>query len=142
MGVPFRKSGFRAVSKIAFNYLAHWQEPEFVLKNDFDVIRQYILNETKVDYPLVKVSNKPILKDEPFINNRMICHIITVNWAADKKSIMAQVSLFNQITYSIYLSRNFSGIWRNIKKGHIFFPNKQAIKELTSSNLLNGIVFS
>ena len=36
---PTENTSFRAVSKIAFNYLAHWQEPEFVLKNDFPDFR-------------------------------------------------------------------------------------------------------
>ncbi|OGS34169.1 MAG: hypothetical protein A2474_07065, partial [Elusimicrobia bacterium RIFOXYC2_FULL_34_12] len=108
-------TSFRAVSKIAFNYLAYWQGADFVLKNDFDIIRKYILNGTKVDYPLVKISTKPILKND-LSSHRIICHVLTLNWALDKRSIVAQVTMCNQIVYSICLSKNFSGIWQNIRK--------------------------
>lgn len=120
----------RGVAKIAFNYLTFWQGSEFVLHKDFDIIRKFILNGEKPDYPLVRIIDKPILGDEPIVGKRRLGHMITTNWAADGVSIISQVSLFNWMTYNICLAREFSGERRNIKKGHFFDFNSNNILEL------------
>ncbi len=122
----------RGVAKIAFNYLAFWQEGEFVLHKDFDIIRKFILNGEKPDYPLVRIIDKPILGDEPVVGKRRLGHMITTNWAADGVSIISQVSLFNWMTYNICLAREFSGERRDIKKGNFFDFNSNNILELST----------
>ncbi len=72
----------------------------------------------------------PILGDEPIVGKRRLGHMITTNWAKDGFSIIAQVSLFNWMTYNICLSRQFSGAYKDIKKGHFFDFNSQSILEL------------
>ncbi len=119
----------RAVAKIGFNYLAYWQNSNFMRQKDFDIARRYIRYGEDTPYPLVRVIEKPILADEDE-NRRRLCHLITVNWADDKVSIVSQVSLFNWITYSIILSGGYSGEHKDIKKGHLFNTNNQEILEL------------
>jgi hypothetical protein len=122
----------RGVAKIAFNYLAFWQGTEFVLHKDFDIIREFILNGEKPEYPLVRIIDKPILGDEPIVGKRRLGHIITTNLAKDGVSIMSEVSLFNWMTYNICLAIEFSGERRNVKKGHFFDINSNNILELST----------
>lgn len=150
----------RAIAKIAFNYLAYWEKADFVLNSSFDDIRNYIRYGSKCEYPLVVVSNEPILQDEkqPSLTGSSIMfdghiwyveehknelhsgkilenpkikknnspsyykigHIITVNWTLGKISLMAQVSLFNLVTYKIFLARYYKGIIHNVSRGHFF----------------------
>lgn len=137
---PVESTSYRAVAKIAFNYLIYQQAKhhgtdyarEFALKNDFDVIRNYIVNGIKPSFPLIKPDNVSILKNA----SMAVVHVVTVNWATDKRSIVAQVSLLNQIRYTICLSRNYSGIWSNIKKGHVFCPHSKEIADAVSTSLI------
>jgi hypothetical protein len=110
----------RAIAKIAFNYLAYGEKSAFLLHDSFDTIRNYIRYGQKCSYPLIRVSNTPILKDEPIEGKRRAGHMITLNWAADRVSIISQVSLFNLATYIISLARDFSGERREIRRGHFF----------------------
>jgi hypothetical protein len=120
---------FRAISKIAFNYLAYWQDCDFMSQKPFDPIRQYIRYGEAALYPIVGVRNKPILSDEKR-SRRRLGHIVTVNWAEDNVSIVSQVSLFNWVNYNICLSREYSGEQRTIKKGHFFNTKNREILEL------------
>ena len=74
--------------------------------------------------------NGIILSDEADSDMRRLGHIITVNWANDKVSIVSQLSLFNQNTYAISLAKDFSGQKRNIKRGHFFNVHSKEILSL------------
>ena len=100
---------FRAVAKIAFNYLAFWEGRDFLLHESFDPSRSFIRYGKKTDYPLARVDDNPILGDEPVEGRRRLGHIVTVNWAADRISIVSQLSLFNWASYKVSLATNFSG---------------------------------
>jgi len=123
---------FRAISKVAFNYLAYWQDSEFMYQKTFDTIRRYIRYGETALYPIVGVLNKPILADEKGTRRRL-GHIVTVNWAENNVSIVSQVSLFNWVKYTICLSRGYSGERRTIKKGHFFNTNNKEILELDTT---------
>ena len=120
---------FCAIAKIGFNYLAYWQGSDFMLNESFDTARRFIRYSEKPAYPLVQILEKAILADE---NNewRRLGHIVTVNWAGDNVSIVSQVSLFNWITYSISLSRGYSGERRDIKRGNFFNTVSKDILDL------------
>ena len=125
----------RAVAKIAFNYLTYWQGSQFVLEADFNSTREFIRYGAEPLYPLIKIRQESILSDEPISGKRRSGHLLTVDWAADKRSIVAQVSLLNWLTYSVCLARNFLGEHRDIQKGHFFDPYNQQILQLgTKSN--------
>ncbi|PIQ45183.1 MAG: hypothetical protein COW04_09020 [Deltaproteobacteria bacterium CG12_big_fil_rev_8_21_14_0_65_43_10] len=127
---------FRAISKIAFNYLVYWEGADFLLHQSFDPARKFIRYGEKADYPLCVVGNNPILGDEPVEGNRRLGHIITVNWASDKISIVSQVSIFNGATYCVSLARNFSGNLQNIRRGHFFNVNNKKILDLEARSLI------
>ncbi|TFG93761.1 MAG: hypothetical protein E4H15_00465 [Syntrophobacterales bacterium] len=121
---------FRTVAKIAFNYFAYWEGRDFLLHQSFDPLRSFIRYGKQTDYPLVKVDDNPILGDEPIEGRRRLGHIVTVDWAVDKVSIVSQVSLFNWASYSVSLAGNFSGERRNIRRGHFFNVNSGEILDL------------
>jgi len=110
-----------------------------LLNRSFDSTRKYIRYGTNVDYPMVRVNNFSILGDEPIEGKRRLGHIITINWAADKKSIVAQVSFFNGKKYIISLARNFSGELRDIRRGHFFNVANQEIHDLLAIHHINNI---
>jgi hypothetical protein len=121
---------FRAVAKTAFNYLAYWEGRDFLLNNSFDTSRNFIRYGQKADYPLVMVDENPILGDEPIEGRRRLGHIITVNWASDRISIVSQISLFNWARYRVSLARDFSGTATNIRRGHFFNVSNGEILDL------------
>jgi hypothetical protein len=126
---------FRAVAKIAFNYLAYWEGRDFLLHQCFDTSRVFIRYGNKADYPLVVVDDNPILGDEQVEGSRRLGHIVTINWAADRTSIVSQVSLFNWARYGISLSKNFSGEHRSIRRGHFFNVKNGEILDLEAKSM-------
>ena len=125
----------RTVAKIAFNYLAYWEGRDLLLHQSFDPLRNFIRYGKQADYPLVKVDDNPILGDEPVEGRRRLGHIVTVNWAVDKVSIVSQISLFNWARYSVSLAGNFSGERRNIRRGHFFNVNNREILDLEARSI-------
>ena len=121
---------FRAIAKIAFNYLLYWQRPEFLLEEPFNPLRRYIRYGETPGYTLVAVREKAILDDEPVAGERRLGHLITSNWAQDGISIVGQVSLFNWVTYCVSLLRDYSGERRDVKRGHFFDVSNRRIVEL------------
>ena len=73
--------------------------------------------------------------DEPVEGMRRLGHIVTVNWAAERISIISQVSLFNWASYRVSLARNFSGERRNIRRGHFFNVNNREILDLETRSI-------
>jgi hypothetical protein len=126
----------RAISKIAFNYLAYGlltrDRLDFIFYQDFNVMRRYIRYGEKPEYPLIVPSQKAILADEPITGKRRQGHLITIDWAGDRVSILAQVSLLNWMTYKICLAREFSGEHIDIKRGNFFDFNSHQIFDLGS----------
>lgn len=121
---------FRTVAKIALNYLAYWEGKDFVQHHSFDTLRNFIRYGLKADYPLVRVDDKPILGDEPVEGKRRLGHIVTVNRATDKISIVSQVSLLNLASYRVSLARDFSGELHDLRRGHFFNVNNGDILDL------------
>jgi HNH endonuclease len=123
---------FRSVAKIAFNYLAYWEGSEFVQHRAFDKVRRYIRWQHAPGYKLIQVDEKAILENEPIEGMRRLGHLITVNWAADGVSVLAQVSLFNWMTYLVCLAPDFSGPPPQLTRGHFFNVSDREIFELGS----------
>ena len=118
----------RGTAKIAFNYLARWECGEFVRQPSFDQIRNFVRHGLQAPYPIVKITQRPILADEGI--RRRAGHLVTIAWAADRVSIVAQVSLLNVFTYSICLAKNYEGERREITRGHFFNVADGSILEL------------
>lgn len=121
---------FRAIAKIAFNYLLYWQGPKFLLETPFNPIRRYIRYGENPGYKMVTVRDEAILADEPLVGERRLGHLITSNWAQDAVSIVGQISLFNWVTYCVSLLRDYESVRRDIKCGHFFDVANRRILEL------------
>ena len=121
---------FRAIAKIGFNYLAYWVGPEFVTKEFFQPIRQYIRYGQKESYPFVVIIEKAILGDEPVVGKRRVGHLITLDRSKNKQSIVSQVSLFNLMTYSVLLAKDYNRKDFMFRKGSFFNLGDYEIYEL------------
>lgn len=122
----------RAVAKIAFNYLAYWEGAEFVQHPAFDRMRRYIRWGTLPGDGLIQADETAVLADEPVEGTRRLGHLVTVNWASDGVSVLAQVSLFNWMTYRICLAPDFTGPPPPLTRGHYFDLGSRTILELGS----------
>lgn len=125
----------RSVAKIAFNYMAKMSGADFVLHQDFNVTRSFIRHGVLPGYPLVVTSQRPILADDHPTRRQTEGHLITLNWTPSRRSVVGQVSLFNEITYIVSLARNFSGVWRPIRSGHHFDVSRRRITALGATSL-------
>ncbi|MCX5869636.1 MAG: hypothetical protein NTY00_03160 [Deltaproteobacteria bacterium] len=112
----------RALSKIAFNYLAYVAGSKIVLRDEFNGIRQFIRFDEGDLKKYFSVNVSPILHDNQKIQkfNTQITqgHLINVEWHKD--AIVSKVSPFNSYTYAVLLCSNYNGIWYPIKSGHYF----------------------
>lgn len=126
---------FRAIAKIAFNYVAYAQGASFVLRSDFDDLRNYIRYGTHPTWaPVVKPFKKPILADDLPHFRQTNGHLITFNWNYRQKGLVAQVSLFNTITYHVLFCPDFSGLWHDdMRRGHHFDIESRTVSPLTST---------
>jgi len=121
---------FRSVAKIAFNYLARWEGSDFVQHRAFDKARRYIRWGHAPGYKLIQLDEKAILADEPIEGMRRLGHLVTVNWAQDGISVLAQVSLFNWMTYLVLLAPDFTGPPPELTRGHLFNVSNGELLEL------------
>ncbi len=128
----------RAVAKVGLNYFIYWNGASIAFLPDFDPIREFIRYGTKMKLPYFQIVEKPILEGEPIEGKRRLGHLITVNWADDKSSVLAQISLFNLNTYAVCLSHQFSGPKPNIRKGHFFNVGNSKIYELGAREINAG----
>jgi hypothetical protein len=123
---------FRCVAKIAFNYMAAIVGADFARSASFDVVREFIRNGTKPKYPIVVPHARPILFDDSSTRRQTSGHLLTVRWERDSRGIVAQVSLFNETTYDVMLTRNYDGVWRDIHSGHRFGLKARRVSPLVA----------
>jgi len=129
---------FRSIAKMAFNYLAYWAKRELVVDSPFHPIRRYIRFGEKTSYPFVVIIEKAILGDEPIEGKRRLGHLITLDWSKNKLSIVSQVSLFNWMTYSVLLAKDYQGKRFNLRKGSFFNIANNEILELAPRGMINA----
>jgi hypothetical protein len=128
---------FRAVAKIAFNYAAKVQRAEFVLRSDFDAVREYIRYGHEPDWaPVVMPTCDSILFGDSRRWRQTIGHLVTLDWNRKGDGIVAQVSLFNTITYRVLLCPFYSGIWdSSLRSGHHFDTETRKISVLSRGSV-------
>lgn len=119
---------WRSIAKVAFNYLAWVQGPEYVLADRFDRIRSFIL-EGNQQQALVRLVQQPILADESRRWKGFRGHLVFFETSG--RSLVAKVSLFNSITYQVLLSHDL-GIYYSLSAGHAFDPIRREVYKLTS----------
>ena len=110
----------RCVAKYAFNYMAHVCGAAFAAGRDFDSIRRFIrFGEYPPDPPRVVPTYEPILFDDKVEERQTDGHLLTLSWDRALLNLIAQVSLFNYLTYRVTLCEHFGhGLWRPIRSGH------------------------
>jgi len=124
----------RAIAKIAFNYLAYRLGRDFALHPAFDPVRRYIRYGEKKDHPFVIAKDEAILAGEPIEGQRVLAHLVTLNRASDGVSIMAQIALFNHLTYCVSLAQEFPNRETPIRSGHLFDVANLRIQELRATD--------
>ena len=159
LGMPFKKTGvlgqprseggqietkvlsqidqiiLRGVAMVAFNYAAYVQGETFLLHSDFNDFRRFVrLGEEPHWKPAVFPSTKPILYDDSHRWRQTNGHLVTLGWNKHNRGILAQVSLFNYITYHVLLCPARSGLWHSLSIGHHFEIESQTISELGSAS--------
>jgi hypothetical protein len=136
----------RAAAKIGFNYLAYVTGTEFCLRQEFDGIRRFIFDGAGDWKTFVEVSHEPILaQDHPQVRHTH-GHLLTVSWAGGSRGrmeghLLAQVSLYNEVTYRIHLCRRFDGIWRDIGSGHHYDVAARRVERLDRTRLVQPVIF-
>ena len=124
----------RCAAKISFNYLAWRVGPEFLLTQDFDQVRTFIRYGTLPAGPIVQISAEAVLADDSPTVRQTNGHLLTVDWPSASRKIIGQVSLFNEIKYSIVLAENCSAVWRDVRSGHHFDITQQCVNPLVAIN--------
>lgn len=124
----------RGIVKTGFNYMAKMCGTGFASRNDFNMIRQFIRYDKLPPEELFKIvypTNKPLLYNDYF-KYRRLGHILSLEWDITKRHVLAHVSLFNQITWTIILTKYFSGVFREIKNCHFYNIQNHEVTKLPS----------
>jgi len=128
---------FRAVAKIAFNYVAWAHGSEFVLRSDFDDARHYIRRGKEPLLRVVKPDKNPILSNDSRHFRQTNGHLVVFDWNYSQRGLLARVSLFNTMTYLVLLCPDYSGIWRdNLRTGHHFDIESRTVAPIQSTSLI------
>lgn len=114
---------WRAIAKIAFNYLAKIQGSAYVLDDRFDRIRAFIVGESK-ERALVRLTEKPILASETSRWKTYEMHLVL--FERDGYGLRGRVSLFNSFTYEVMLCADL-GLMYPIQSGHAFDPVRRDV---------------
>ncbi len=119
----------RAITKIAFNFLAKCTSPEFVLQKGFDEVRNFILKGG--EEPKIDISNEPILYDENRNFRRMHNGFLIILENQNNK-IICKIQFYHLFTYAILLSQNLQ-----LEKdcGYAFLINQKPISLFQAKNL-------
>lgn len=118
---------WRAIAKIAFNYLAKIQGSAYVLDSKFNRIRAFIVGEFE-GRALVRYSKQPILANETSRYKTNEMHMVL--FERQGYGLRGRVSLFNSFTYDVMLCPNL-GLIYSIKSGHAFDPIRKDVYKLS-----------
>lgn len=126
----------RGLCKIAFNYLAYTVGKNFILSCNFDEVRKFIRYDEGNSLEFIKVNESPILHDdqklEKFGAKTTEGHLIIIGYK--NNGVYSKLSLFNNLTYGIYLCKKYEGIYIPIKCGHHFDIQHKEVSKLFSIN--------
>jgi hypothetical protein len=119
----------RCLCKIALNYMALTQGPQFVLSASFDSLRSFIRYETGGAEGRMFVKPKPIIAQEIIRDERWTDgHILTIEGRPKDDIVEVQVAIFNSIPYQIPMCRDYQDEW--FAKGHHFDTHDWTVSEL------------
>lgn len=131
---------YRGLSKIVFNYLTYHMGREFVLKEDFNGLRNFIRHDQGNGDRVFRIIARTFLKRESiFRKKKLKGHIILMNWENNNSDLIGRLSLYNArigLTYIVFLCRNYRGFWTQIQHGHLFDPDNRTINEVQHTSLI------
>lgn len=84
---------FRGMAKIAVNFLAHLKGTEFILRPDFDAIRDYVRLGVRPALPPVIITKIPILHGDDAFYRQTNGHVIVLSWNKENEGMVCLVSL-------------------------------------------------
>lgn len=130
------KDVFRAISKIAMNYLDA-VHPAVSRLPQFHEMASYVLSGRDPSHRPVRAGFERIIGNEP-VGRRYLGHIVTVRHDPATDAIMSDVSLYNEIRYRVTLSP--SGFLCDVPRefltsGHLFDTHNHIVHELRHSSL-------
>ncbi len=117
---------WRAIAKIAFNYLTFHEGARFVLSDRFDPIRDFITG-VRTDRAMVRLLNAPILAQETKYWRAFEGHLVA--YQTEGRSLRGKISLYNSITYDVMLCADL-GLYYRLNNGHAFDPIEHLITRL------------
>lgn len=120
----------RGLCKIAVNYLAAKLGAGFVLKSDFDPIREFIVTGQEPPWTIHVLSKEPFLHSDRFRKSRPIIHLIGVGWDDTRRGIVARVSLFNSLMHQLTLVPRARTIIRHFAFANAFDPFGNQVLEI------------
>lgn len=127
----YRKEVFRAIAKIAFNYLTYYfNDTSLMIQKCFHPIRDFIVRGIGEWDQFITIEKDPIIPDENGYAKDV--HLLTLS--TNSKSIFSSVSLHNKIHYKICLTSNYEG--KSFAFGHCFDPHAHKIHKLGKSSLV------
>jgi hypothetical protein len=119
----------RGLCKIAFNYMALIQGPDFALSPSFDSVRAFIRYDVGSAEGKAFVKQKAIIAQEIIRGERWTdAHVLTIEGRPNDGVVEVQVALFNSIPYRIPLGSDYRGDW--FAKGHHFDTEDKKVSEL------------
>jgi hypothetical protein len=120
----------RAVSKIAFNYLAYRFGRDLALLTAFDPIRDFVRNGTDPTLPPVHVSHDlPFRTDRP-VESRPQVHFVAIDGHGSHRNLLGSVTLFSYHGYTVILAEDFAGPWPELPLAHLYNVKTMHVSEL------------
>lgn len=120
----------RAVCKIAVNYLAETQGAEFTLRPEFDAVRRYVRYGEGKGGAFLTFDEDTRFRNAAGQGRRKIEHTLLLDWNGDRDELIGHVHLFGETRYAVRLCKGWSGLWYQIKSGHVFDLESMVITEL------------
>ena len=116
MGTRVDRVVRRCMVKITLNYLAFvvtekLRSTDWLLRPDFDVVREFVRQDSETMTPLV--STEIQLESQDLTGGKIelpLGHSATVVWSRHGADIEAKISLFSRFSWRVTLSRSFSGV--------------------------------
>ncbi|MFC2167776.1 HNH endonuclease [Acidobacteriota bacterium] len=129
---------YRAMAKIVFNYFTFHAGPDFVFREDFDGIRNFIRFDQGKGDDFFTINTSPIIYGERIHGRRRLRgHIVSIEW--ENTDLVGRLALYNAtvgFTYYVFLCKNFRGVWLPFHKAHYFDPPSKTITELFTPKFL------
>ncbi len=126
------ESILRAISKIAFNYVAFYCGTPYVLRPEFDGIREYINSGTKGIAPIASIVHGQHLSESTGYSGPFEGHIFILETVGAR--LLARITLSNRYRYFYRVDVGETSI--KIKSGDTYILDKRRMVKLFSPDVI------